>query len=98
MTGILVSLNASGENNVSVFNLTNNSNIVSIGELAEKIIALGKNKVKLVIKKRDDNSNTSTSTGRILLNSTKLEKAGWSPKYTVNDCIEKTFNYLQNKE
>lgn len=91
ITGVLVALlTPSRSKKISTYNLSNTENTTSIGELARTIIRLDGDNVKLQIKRREDTSNTSTSTGLILLDSTKLINAGWSPLYNLERCISQT--------
>lgn len=87
VTGILTALL---DKSNSIFNLANNDNVVSIGKLAEEIVHISGDDIKLNINERDDTSNTSTSTGAILLDSTKLINSGWKPLFSIEDCIAKT--------
>ena len=95
--GILVALiEPSKDEKVPTYNLANTDNVTSIGELAEAIIKVGGNQVQLHVNEREDTSNTSTSTGLILLDSQKLRAAGWKPVYTLEKSITQTFKYVSS--
>lgn len=96
ITGIFTALSPSTERTgYPVFNLANNNNVVSIQELAQRIISIrGASPNILNVISRDDSSNTSLSTGAILLDSQKLQDAGWTPRYTVDDTIKRSIEHL----
>ena len=96
VTGIFTALCSSTQQpDYPVFNLANNNNVVSIQELAQKILSIkGASPDKLKIISRDDSSNTSASTGAILLNSQRLQDAGWSPRYSIEDTVRRSIKHL----
>lgn len=88
VSGILTAMLGS-DKETFVFNLANEGNVVSIKELAELILACdSETKSKLHIIDRENNQNTSSSTGRILLDSSRLSGLGWSPAYDLRAGIE----------
>lgn len=83
----------------NVYNLANNESVASIKELAETVIACVNNtESTLSMPTRDDNSNTSTTTGLVLLDSSRLLEAGWSPIYTLENSVNRALQYKQKKE
>jgi len=95
VSGILIALGQQQPERCSIYNLANNENIISIQEMAEKIIAQNPSASKLKIVQREDSSNTSSSTGKIVLGSEKLINLGWKPNYSFDDCVLNTFQYLR---
>lgn len=96
VTGILTALVRADEDNF-VFNLANNDNVASVKELAESVLRVaGQDPSSLVVNSRDADQNTSSTTGLVLLDSSRLLELGWQPRYDLDSAIRKTLETFKS--
>lgn len=76
------------------YNLANPQSRLTIAELAEKIAIAGKSKVIFEIPNLVDIANQSPISKQVL-NSSKIEKLGWKPAFSIIEGINHTLNILK---
>lgn len=76
------------------YNLANSQSILTIAELAEKIAIVGHCKVVFEIPSATDVANRSPIPKQVL-NTSKVEKLGWQPAFSLEDGICHTLNILR---
>lgn len=80
---------ANGES-CNAYNLTNMKNVICIRDIANKLIELTGNKVKLVFDIAEDSTKLGfRKEGCTLIDAHKLEALGWYPVYTFEDTLNK---------
>jgi Nucleoside-diphosphate-sugar epimerases len=81
-----------------VFNIANESSMLSIRELAEQIlIASGRDKSDLQVDIDQDTSMLSKSNGIVLVDTTRAKALGWTPQYNIEDGMARTIKYHTGK-
>lgn len=80
------------------YNISNMHAEVSIRELAEFILqSAGRDTADLEYAQPDPNAMWSKSTGKIFVNSEKLEGIGWKPRYGIEAGIARTIAFHQEE-
>lgn len=83
----------------NAYNLTNMENRVSIRDIAEKLIAIGGNKIKLLFDIADDATKLGyRKEGCTVVDATKLEELGWKPVYSLEDTLEKFLDSMKENK
>lgn len=76
--------------NCNIYNVTNMENSISIKEIAEKVIALSNENIKLRFDISDDISSLGfRKEGCTLMDAHKLYALGWKPVYSIDETILK---------
>ena len=80
------------------YNLYNNSQRVSIRELAERLVALYPEKnLKVIYEKRDDVNYLECPVEKpIHMSTAKLEALGWKPRYSIEEGFKLTIDYFES--
>ena len=80
------------------YNLYNNSQRVSIRELAERLVALYPEKnLKVIYEKRDDINYLECPVEKpIHMSTAKLEALGWKPRYSIEEGFKLTIDYFES--
>ena len=87
---------ANGEN-ANAYNLTNRNNQISIKDIAEMIIKLDGDKVKLVFDIDESNSMGFRKEGKTVMNPDKLEAIGWKPVFSFEETLTKLLEAIRSK-
>lgn len=87
-----------GKNGES-YNICNNNNLISIESLAFKLAKLyEKNNIKVIKKERYDLRYSKTITNDdVIIDTSKIEELGWKAKINIEECFERTIDFIQNK-
>jgi nucleoside-diphosphate-sugar epimerase len=82
------------------YNMGNNNEFVSIGELAEQLVALfPEKKLSVSLGKRCDSGYKSIPENQsVIPNTNKLNELGWYPKTTIKEGFYRTICYLEQKK
>lgn len=84
----------SGENG-KAYNVANETEPISIKELAELLVSLNKDKrLKVVFRMQETTSGLYCNYRRSGLNTTELEKLGWYPEICLQDGLIRTINSI----
>lgn len=87
---------SNGEN-LNAYNLTNRNNQISIKDIAEKIIKLDGDKVKLVFDIDESNSMGFRKEGKTVMSPQKLEDLGWKPVFSFDETLTKLIEAIKFK-
>lgn len=76
----------------SIFNVGSGKSI-SIENLAKKLIKISNKKISII---KTEQKNIEDDVPEIFAKTTKLQKLGWSPKFTLDEGLKKTYDYFLN--